>query len=200
MGTLSEPFTTSSAWSTYLGSIHTLCPKTFFRHTHTHKVLKDYPPRVFHIQVFCSRICVKESTCQKPRVSTHTRLKENLNILLGLCLHNKAEMRSNPLWKRGKFKKFLRKDSLANQSKLLISLHIISILILNKGGKFKCFQTIEIGKLLRFLGHDVCKVAAAVFVRMWKRSVQDSCLWEAEQVTQSTLLLEPQQWKACVIG
>ena len=32
---------------------------------------------------------------------------------------------------------------------------------------------------------------------MWKRSVQDSCLWEVEQVTQSTLLLlAAQQWKA----
>lgn len=51
------------------------------------------------------------------------------------------------------------------------------------------------------VGMCVCvKYSAAVFVRMWKRSVQDSCLWEAEQVTQSTLLLEPQQWKACLLG
>lgn len=37
-------------------------------------------------------------------------------------------------------------------------------------------------------------------VCMWKRSVQDSCLWEVEQVTQSTLLLgSQQQWKACLL-
>ena len=42
------------------------------------QILRVWVSRVFHIPSFLQRrpgICVKESTCQKPRVWTHTRLR-----------------------------------------------------------------------------------------------------------------------------